>query len=155
MRLKGVVAVVTIGSFLFASSAPAFAADQSRQVPSKPASTHSVTTAELHRAVQISHEQAAAVRDSLQAFLARPDVKSQMSRIGIGSEKVAAQVARLSDAELGGVQQQLMAADLQLTPAGISRGAIVAIVVGAVLLFVGVILFINLVLLKDTGYYVY
>ena len=153
MRLKGAVAIVTIGSFLFASSAPAFAADQNRQVPSKSASTHSVTTADLHRAVQISHEQASAVRNSLNAFLARPDVKSQMSRIGIGPEKVASHVARLSDQELGRVQQQLMAVDLQLTPAGISKGAIVAIAVGGGVLLILVV--VLAVLAADEGIYYY
>jgi len=136
MRQKAAVAIVTIGSFLFASSVPALAADQSRRIPSPSASTHALTTADLHRVAQISHEQANAVRNSLYELLARPDVKSQMSRIGIAQERAASQVARLSDEELGRLQEQLMTADLQVTPAGLRPIAIVAIAVGGALMFI-------------------
>jgi hypothetical protein len=153
MRLRSAVAVVTIASFLFGTTAPAFAADQSRQVATKATIAHSVTTADLHRTAQISHEQANAVRTSLNAFLARPDVKSQMSRFGIGSEKMASHVARLSDAELARVQQQLMAADLQVTPAGIPRGALIGIIVGGSVMLILIILWAAVWAVNDDTYY--
>ena len=153
MNLKGAVSVVTIGSFMFAST-PAFAADQDRQVSPKAASTHSVTTADLHRTAQISREEANAVRESLNAFLATPEVISQMSQLGIGHEKVASHVARLSDEELARVQQQLMAAGLQTTPAGLNRGAIVAIVLGGVtLMVVAIVILVNADPYHTTYYY--
>jgi hypothetical protein len=152
MRLKSVVAVVTIGSFLFGTTAPAFAADRTSP---KAISTHSVASADLHRTAQISHEQATAVRDSLNAFLARPDVKSQLSRFGMGTEKVASQIARLNDAELGRIQQQLMAADLQLTPAGIPRGALIAIIVGGSVMIILVVILVAVAASDVTDPYYY
>ena len=118
MRLRRPVAAATVCAFVFTFSAQTLCA----------ADTHSVTSAQLHQAVQASHARAVTARKAMDDLLARPDVQSQMLHVGLAPSKVRAQVAMLGDTEIVRLHQQMMTANQQQAPAGLSSGAIVAIV---------------------------
>jgi len=143
MRFRQAVAMVTVVSFMFAFAVPVLCA----------ADRHSVTSAQLHQAVQASHAKVAASRKGMNDLLVRADVQSQLRRLGLAPEKVRAQVSMLSDTEIVRLHQQVMSAELQQAPNGLSKGAIVAIVIAGV---AGVILLtVLLYYLADEAYYYY
>jgi hypothetical protein len=74
----------------------------------------------------------AGARELVNQLMARPDVQKQLRRVGVAPAQMAASVARLSDEEVLRLQQQVMAAELQGAPAGLSTGAIIAIVCAGV-----------------------
>lgn len=116
------------------------------------AGPRSVTSAELHQAVQASHVRAVAARKAVNDILCRADVETQMRQAGLVPDKVRAQVASLSDTEMLRLQKQLMTNDLQQTRAGLSTGAIIGIVVAGVagLILLTVLLYAAV---EDTYYY--
>jgi hypothetical protein len=99
------------------------------QAPNTP---HAVSSQDLHRAVQASDVQATANRKAVQDFFARPGVAAQIQHLGVAPDRISSSVAMLSDSEVLHLNQQLMAIDLQKETAGLSKGAIVAIVLGGV-----------------------
>ena len=122
MRFRQAMAIVTAVSFMCAMGVPSlYAADR-----------HSVTSAQLHQAVQSAHAKVAASRNGMNEILARADVQSQLRLLGLAPEKVRAQVSMLSDTEIVQLHQQVMSAELQQARNGLSTGAIVAIVIAGV-----------------------
>lgn len=97
-----------------------------------PVAPHAVSSQDLHQAVQTSALQTNANRKTVQEFLARPGVVAQIQRVGMTPEQVSSRVAMLNDSELLRLNQQIMAMDLQKETAGLSSGAIVAIVLAGV-----------------------
>jgi hypothetical protein len=93
-------------------------------------SSHAVSSQELHQAVQASNQQTKANRKSVQDFFARPEVNAQIKRIGVSPEKLASSVSMLSESDLQSLNQQIMSMDQQKATAGLSKGAIWAIVLG-------------------------
>lgn len=144
MTLRQAVAMVTVVSFMFAIGVPNLCA----------ADRHSVTSAQLHQAVQSAHAKVAASRKGMNEVLARADVQSQLRLLGLAPEKVRAQVSMLSDTEIVRLHQQVMSAELQQTRNGLGTGAIIAIVIAGV---AGVILLTWLLyhLAEEDGYYYY
>lgn len=153
---KRIVAMVTLVCFMMVFTVPSVRAavpegqDHGRSVAT--AVTHTVTPAQLHQAVRVSHEQAVAARDSVAGFLARPDVRTQLRRVGLAPERVASRVAALNDEEILRLQHQIMAADLQNSPAGLSTGAIIAIVAVSV---GGALLLLWILVHEEDLYYYY
>ena len=145
MAFRQAVAMVTAVSFMFAIGIPnLYAADR-----------HSVTSAQLHQAVQSAHAKVAASRKGMNEVLARADVQRQLRLLGLAPEKVRAQVSLLSDTEIVRLHQQVMSAELQQARNGLSTGAIVGIVIVGV---AGIILFNVLMynyLKEKSPYYYY
>jgi hypothetical protein len=71
----------------------------------------------------------AAQRDTVLAFLARDDVKRQLTEFGVDANEAAARVDSLSDAEVARLASQIDSA-----PAGQGGGSIVVILLVVVLL---------------------
>jgi TRAP-type uncharacterized transport system fused permease subunit len=106
-----------------------------------PTISHVVTSQELHQAVQDSNQKANEARRAVQDFLNRPEVQTQLQRVGIGSEKVMASVAMLRDAEVLVLQQQIMKADLQnATAGGLTKGGKIMTVIGLAIVGAGVVM---------------
>lgn len=131
MNLRSILSIITMIAFFLLCSTQdlqaAAAADQAQM-----ARTHAVSQSDLHQAVQASQQQANAALKSVQDFLARPEVKAQIQRVGIAPDKLTAQVAMLSNSDLLRLQKQIMGADLQRETAGLSGAAIALIVIGGV-----------------------
>jgi hypothetical protein len=124
MTMRRVAAVVTLISFVLVFPArDVCAATAGGQGP-----VHSVSRTALHQSVQSSHARVAEARALVNQFMARPDVQKQLKRVGVPPAQMTARVAALSDEEIVRLQQHVMAADLQSAPAGLSTGAILAIV---------------------------
>ena len=155
--IRRVVARVTLVCFVVMLSGQsvraAVAEDRVPADTSTAANAHSVTRTELHVAVQTFHGQTVAARKSVNDFLARPDVRTQIRRVGLAPDRVMSRVAMLSDEEILRLQQQVMTADLQKTPAGLSSGAIIAIV--AVAVGGSLLLLWLLVQEAESAYYLY
>jgi len=146
MTIRSATAMVTLVSFALVVPA------QDVRAATAAGPAHSVTRTALHQAVQSSHTQAVEARTLVNQFMARPEVQKQLKRIGVAPDRLMAKVATLSDDEIARLQQQVMAADLQAAPAGLSSGAIVAIV----LVSVGAAVAILLIAYYATDeYYVY
>jgi len=96
------------------------------------ADVHLVSGPDLHKSVQAAESGAREVRAGMRAFLARTEVSSQIRRMGLNPDRVAAQLAALSDAEVLRLHQQTMNAELQGEAAGLSKGAIWAIVLAGI-----------------------
>jgi glucose-6-phosphate isomerase len=124
MTIRRVAAMVTLISFVMVFPArDVCAATTDGQGPG-----HSVSRTALHQSVQSSHVRVTEARALVNQFMARPDVQKQLRRAGIAPARMAATVAALSDEEIVRLQQHVMTADLQGAPAGLSTGAILAIV---------------------------
>jgi hypothetical protein len=95
-------------------------------------SDHSMPRASLHDTVKASHQRAVDARQAVSQILTRPDVKAGLLQIGLTPEKLDKRIAQLSDQEIASLQQQLMPEGQQVKPAGLSTGAIVAIVCAGV-----------------------
>ena len=131
MKVRGILSVVTVISVLFMSSFQDLcAADAMNQVQA--ARTHAISSAALHQTVQLSHQQASEARKSVQAFLSRDEVRTQIQRLGLAPEKLMTQVSMLSDNDLARLQKQIMSVDLQKETAGLSGAAIALIVIAGV-----------------------
>ena len=131
MTFRCLVAITTLLA-LATSSAPVRAAEQAPDRSSAVRATHAVTSVALHHAVQEAHSEGAATRTSLTTYLARPDVRDQITGVGLAPDEVAARLAELSDVELARLQQQLMSDELKSTTAGLSAGATIVLVVAIV-----------------------
>lgn len=124
MTVRRVAATVTLISFTLVFPArDVCAASTDGRGP-----VHSVSRTALHQSVQSSHARAADARALVSQFMARPDVQKQLKRVGVTPAHMAARVAALSDDEVVRLQQQVMASEMQSTPAGLGTGAILAIV---------------------------
>jgi hypothetical protein len=132
MRMRMIFAVVTgVAFFLVVSTQDLRAAEAAN--PGSGEKLHVVAKAELHGAVVASSAEGAAARKSVQDFLARSEVRTQIERMGFEPADVASRVALLSDSEILRLQSQVMSADQQIQTAGFPGWAIVLITVGAVL----------------------
>ncbi len=132
MRMRMIFAVVTgVAFFLVVSTQDLRAAEAAN--PGSGERLHVVAKAELHGAVVASSAEAATARQSVQDFLARSEVRTQIERMGFEPADVASRVALLSDSEILRLQSQVMSADQQIQTAGFPGWAIVLITVGAVL----------------------
>jgi len=153
MKVRAVLSLITLTAVLIMYStqdlraAGAAASESANRV-------HAVSSAGLHEAVLVSQQQADEARKTLQSFLARPDVRTQIQRFGLSPEKVENRLAMLSDADLLRLQNQIMSADMQKGTAGLSGAAIALIVIAAV---GGVILLLVLLyyLADDESIYYY
>jgi len=105
------------------------AADAVRQVRTD---LHLVSGPELHKTVQAAESRAREARAGMRALLDRTEVSSQIRRMGLNPDRLAAQLAALSDAEVLRLHQQTMNAELQGEAAGLSKGAIWAIVLAGI-----------------------
>ena len=136
MTLRGLVSIVALAALVFATSMQDLCAavpmEQASTAPTKMAAFHSTTPAELHQAAHSSYKQGREARKSVEEFLARPEVRSQIRHFGIAPEKLTSQVAKLSEADVLRLSDQIMAADLQKAPAGLSGAAIALIIIAAV-----------------------
>jgi hypothetical protein len=112
--LRAVVAAVTAGA-IFATSLPVPA--QARMM-----STDSV----------LAQHSASADRDRVHAFLAREDVRQQMSSMGVSADEASQRVAALSDQEIARIAGQI-----PNEPAG---GDALGIIIGTALLIFIVLL---------------
>ncbi len=121
--MKRVVTVVTLALFVvtFSMQNIALASD-----------VHGATAAQLHQAVQTSHARVLQARQAMDNLLGRPVVQAQLRHAGVSPDKVRARVAMLSDSELLKLHTQVMAPGLQQKSAGLTRGAIIAIVFAGV-----------------------
>ena len=136
MTIRGFISIVAVAALVFATSLQDLRA-AGPAVNEKPdlagvAAFRSTTSVELHQVVQESHRRGLEARRSVEGFLARPEVRNQIRNLGISSETLAARVALLSEADVLRLNDRIMASDLQNAPAGLSSGAIVAIVLIAV-----------------------
>jgi len=132
MKTRVLLAIVTGVVFLFAVSTQDLRAAAATH-PASAEQLHGIGKAELHRAVLSSSAEAAAARKSVQDFLARPEVQSQVEQLGLEPAAVTACAALLSDSDLLRLNAQVMAADQQIRTAGFPGWAIVLITVGVVL----------------------
>jgi hypothetical protein len=131
MKVRGILSIITVIAVFFMYSTQdlrAAAANNQAQT----ARTHAVSHSDLHQAVQASQQQANQARKSVQDFLARSEVRTQIQRLGIAPEKLMTQVAMLSDSDILHLQKQVMSADLQKQTSGLGAAAIVLIVIGGV-----------------------
>lgn len=135
MTVRGFVSIVALAALIFATSVQDLRAagpmGQAGTVPSKMAAFHATTTAELHQAAHASYKQGREARKSVEEFLARPEVRNQIQHLGIAPERLTSQIAKLSEADILRLSDQMMAADMQKAPAGLSTTAIVLIIVAA------------------------
>jgi hypothetical protein len=109
--------------------------------PASAEKLHVLAKTELHSAVVASSAEAAKARKSVQGFLARSEVRTQIERMGFEPVAVSSRVALLSDSEILRIQSQVMSADQQIRTAGMKSSTIALIIVGAA---VGVVLIIVL-----------
>ena len=122
MSLRKLIAAVTMVALVSTGIAPAaFAAE-----------TRSVSSAQMHQAIRASQSRVASARVSLDQLLQAPRVQQQLRSAGLAPDAVRARVARLSDAEIVRLEAQVMPDGLQSATAGLSSGAIVAIVIAGV-----------------------
>jgi len=139
MRIRVVFTVVTAIAFLLAVSTQDLRAAAAAE-PAATAELHVVGTAELHDAVVASSAEAAAARQSVRDFLARPEVQSQIERMGFEPSDLQSRVAQLSDSEILRLQSQMMSAEQQMRTAGlpiwgwIIIAFVIAILVAAILI---------------------
>jgi len=127
MTFRGIASLFTLIVFLSATTTRDLrAADASRSCQT---GGHAVSRAELHQTVRTAHEQADRARKAVQDFLSRQDVKDLIHGIGMSPDQVSARAALLSDAEMLRLYQQTMSVALQEETAGLSKGAIWAIVI--------------------------
>jgi hypothetical protein len=129
--MRAIFAVVTGIVFLLAASTQdlrAAAAD-----PGSAGELHVVGTAELHDAVVASSAEAAAARQSVQDFLARSEVQSQIEQMGFEPADIESRVALLSDSEILRLQSQMMSTHQQIRTAGIPGWAVLVVVAGIIL----------------------
>lgn len=84
--------------------------------------------------VEASNQRTNATRESVQEFFTRSEIRAQIQRFGFAPDRISSHVAMLSDAELNQLNQQLMAMNVQKGAAGLSKGAIWAIVLGGIAL---------------------
>jgi len=152
MTARRLTSFVTILAFLAATSSPALASGGARPAPQ---TAHALSAVQLHKSAQTFSDQAIAARQYVRKFLSREDVRSQMNFVGLSADTVIAQVARLNDAEIARIHEQVMALDEQVVPAaGLSTGAIVMIVVAGVLA-IGAIILVIATAGDDSGYHYY
>jgi hypothetical protein len=122
MSFRKVISTVTVVALVSTGVVPAaFAAE-----------VRGVSPAQMHQAVRASEVRAAAARASLDQLLQAPRIQQQLRSAGLAPDVVRAQVARLSDAEIARLEAQVMPDGLQAATAGLSSGAIVAIVIAGV-----------------------
>ena len=121
--MRRAVAVVTLVLFVFTFSMQnvALASD-----------VHGASAAQLHQAVQTSHARVAEARKAMDGLLARTDVQNQIRRVGVAPDKLRARVAMLTDTEILKLHDQVMTPGMQQRSAGLSQGAIIAIVAAGV-----------------------
>lgn len=100
--------------------------------PQAPNAPHAVSSQDLHQAVKTADVQANADRKAVQDYFSRAGIAATIQRVGMTQEQVSSRVAMLSDTELQSLNRQIMAMDLQKETAGLSGGAIAAIVIAAV-----------------------
>jgi len=150
MTIRRVAAMVTLISFVLVFPArDVCAATADGRGP-----VHSVSRTALHQSVQSSHARAVEARALVNQFMARSDVQKQLKRVGVAPAQMTARVATLSDDEVLRLQQHVMAAELQSAPAGLSTGAIIAIVCAGV----GGLILLTWLLIEsaeEDGYYYY
>jgi hypothetical protein len=127
MHLRMIFATVTGIAFLLMISTQDLRAAKAAN-PGSGERLHVVAKAELHGAVVASSAEAATARQSVQDFLARSEVRTQIERIGFEPADVSSRVAQLSDSEILRLQSQVMSADQQIRTAGVP-------IVGWVLIF--------------------
>ena len=153
MKMRAVLSVITVFAVLFmVSSQDLCAAEAENQA--RAAGMHAISTSALHQTVQTSQRQAAEARKSVQAYLSRDDVRSQIQRLGLAPEKLMAQVSMLGDDDLARLQKQIMGADMQKETAGLSGAAIALIVIGGVALL-AILIWIAARAAEEGGYYYY
>jgi hypothetical protein len=116
---RGLAALVLVSVFFAYSTIDLQAADK-----------HVVSQEQLHQAVLYSDHQISLERKAVQDFIDRPEVQAQFKAMRLSPEKLKA--AMLSDKEIQTIHQQIMTWDAQKNTAGLSKGAIVAIVLGGV-----------------------
>ena len=138
MHLRMIFAAVTGIAFLLMISTQDLRAAEATN-PGSGERLHVVAKAELHGAVVASSAEVATARQSVQDFLARSEVRTQIERIGFEPADVSSRVALLSDSEILRLQSQVMSADQQIRTAGMPGWAIVVIAVGATLVVLGII----------------
>jgi len=152
MAVRRMAAILTLISFVFVFPArDVCAATADGRGP-----VHSVSRTTLHQSVQSSHARVMEARALVGQFMARPDVQKQLKRAGIAPAKMAATVAALSDEEIVRLQKHVMTADLQSAPAGLSTGAILAIVfagIGASILLIWLLIEAEEDIYDDYYYY--
>ena len=120
------------------------------------ASDHSMPRASLHDAVRASHQRSVDSRRAVNEVLASSDVKAELLRLGLTPEKLTKRIAQLSDQEIAALHRQLMPEGQQVKPAGLSTGAIVAIIcasVGGALLMIWAIVWATEEVYKPYYYY--
>ena len=145
MSARVLLATLTAIAFLFAVSTQDLRAAAATG-PGTREWLHVVAKGELHDAVSASSAETAAARKTVQDFLARPEVRNQIERMGFDPAVVASRVALLSDSDLLRLNGQVMEADQQMRTAGIPTWAIVLIIVGVVL---GVLMILAYYLIDD------
>jgi hypothetical protein len=139
MRIRVVFTVITGIAFLLAVSTQDLRAAAAAD-PGSEGKLHVVGTAELHDAVVASSTESAAARQSVRDFLARPEVQSQIERMGFEPSDLQSRVALLSDSEILRLQSQMMSAEQQMQTAGfpiwgwIMIAFVIAILVAAILI---------------------
>jgi hypothetical protein len=139
MNLRMIFATATGIAFLLMISTQDLRAAEAAN-PGSGERLHVVAKADLHGAVVASSAEAATARKSVQDFLARSEVRTQIERMGFEPAAMSSRVALLNDSEILRLQSQVMAADQQSRTAGMPGWAIALITVGAVL---GVLLIIG------------
>jgi hypothetical protein len=127
MHLRMIFAAVTGIAFLLMISTQDLRAAEAAY-PGSGERLHVVAKADLHGAVVASSAEVATARQSVQDFLARSEVRTQIERIGFEPADVSSRVAQLSDSEILRLQSQVMSADQQIRTAGVP-------IVGWVLIF--------------------
>jgi hypothetical protein len=128
MVLRKSVAVVMVTALLVVGLAPgAYAAD-----------TRSLSSSKMHKAVQDTRVQASDARRAMDQLLQTAPIQTQIRRVGMSPDVIRAKVAALDDVEIVRLQAQVMPKGLQQNTAGLSSGAIVAIVVAGV---AGIVIF--------------
>jgi hypothetical protein len=156
MNFRSILSLVVLIVFCFAYTTQDLQAPAANEIaPTKSVGevrTHAVSQSDLHQAVMASQQQANEARRVVREFLARPAVKAQVQRLGLIPDKVAAQSAMLGDNALMRLEQQIMNADMQNETAGLSKTAIILIVVAGI---VGTILLIWLLVEASEDIYYY
>ena len=107
MRMRMIFAVVTGVAFLLAVSTQDLRAAEAAN-PGSGERLHVVAKAELHGAVVASSAEAVTARQSVQDFLARSEVRTQIERMGFEPAAVSSRVALLNDSEILRLQSQVM-----------------------------------------------
>jgi hypothetical protein len=140
MHLRMIFATVTGIAFLLMISTQDLRAAEAAN-PGSGERLHVVAKAELHGAAVASSAETATARQSVQDFLARSEVRTQIERMGFEPAAVSSRVALLNDSEILRLQSQVMAADQQARTAGVPVWGwiiiCVAIAIGIVGLAIG------------------